>query len=88
MWFTYQHASRGGLHDIQLNDVSDFTLTDQAMGQMGITDAERQAIYTVVAGVLHLGNIDFEEDPDSKGSVLYSDSHVLLGPWSASAWGS
>lgn len=47
------------------------------MGQMGISDAERQAIYMVVAGVLHLGNVDFEEDPESKGTVFYTNSDIL-----------
>lgn len=74
------HSSRGGLHDIQLDDVSDFSLTDKAMSQMGITDAERVAIYQVVAGVLHLGNVAFEEDPDSKGGcrVMSSTEGSLL----------
>ena len=52
----------GSLHDIQLDDQRDFQLTDSAMTSMGMSDDERLAIYTVVAGVLHLGNIAFEED--------------------------
>jgi len=62
-----QFLTRGGLRDIQLDDVGDFELTDQAMTHMGLSDAEKLAIYGIVAGVLHLGNIMFEEDPGSKG---------------------
>jgi len=64
---SFQFVQKGGLHDIQLDDVSDFKLTDDAMTQMGLNEAEKLGIYGIVAGVLHLGNISFEEDPDSKG---------------------
>ena len=41
---------------------------DNAMTNMGMNDNEKLAIYQVVAGVLHLGNIMFEEDQeDTKG---------------------
>jgi len=58
---------KGGLRDIQLDDVGDFELTDQAMTHMGLSDSEKLAIYGIVAGVLHLGNIMFEDDPAAKG---------------------
>ena len=34
------------------------------MTQMGMNDGEKMGIYTIVAAVLHLGNIVFEEDVD------------------------
>lgn len=35
---------------------------------MGLSDAERLNIYTMVASVLHLGNVAFEDNPeDTKG---------------------
>lgn len=61
------YMSKGGMTDIQLDDVKDFQLTDQAMSHMGMSDADKTAIYTVIAGVLHLGNVCFEEDVESKG---------------------
>jgi Myosin head (motor domain) len=60
--------AKGSLKDIQLDDVNDFELTDRAMTRMGINDGEKVAIYAIVAGVLHLGNISFEDDPATKGS--------------------
>lgn len=62
-----QYLSKGSLKDIQLDDVADFELTDRAMTRMGLSDVEKLAIYGIVAGVLHLGNICFEDDPASKG---------------------
>ena len=61
-----QFLKHGSLQDIQLDDLNDFTLTDKAMTAMGMSDNEKLAIYSVVAGVLHLGNIAFEEDHDDK----------------------
>ena len=54
----------GSLKDIQMDDIADFQLTDAAMTHMGLSDAEKLAIYTVIAGVLHLGNVSFEESQD------------------------
>ena len=61
----------GFLKDIQLDDARDFKVTDAAMASMGMSDNERMSIYTVVAAVLHVGNITFEEDHnDKKGTLL------------------
>ena len=62
-----QYLKKGSMRDIQLDDMRDFQLTDKAMTQMGMTDEEKFSIYGAVAGVLHLGNVLFEEDPESKG---------------------
>lgn len=71
----------GSLHDIQLDDVADFETTDKAMTMMGMSDAEKMAIYTVVAGVLHLGNVEFEEEQEgTKGGGG--------GHWGAKVWDS
>ena len=66
---------KGSLRDIQLDDVRDFEITDSAMTAMGMTDNEKLNIYTIVAGVLHLGNVFFEDDPESKGVQVTWDDH-------------
>ncbi len=69
----------------------DFTRTDKAMTQMGMTEDEKLAIYTIVAGVLHLGNIEFEEDEGAKGKILvgalpywHTNSQIQCNAWHAS----
>ena len=52
----------GSLNDRVLDDVRDFKVCDEAMTKMGVSDADKMAIFNLVAGVLHLGNITFEED--------------------------
>ncbi|KAG5872399.1 hypothetical protein JTB14_017420 [Gonioctena quinquepunctata] len=75
------HKKDGPLRDILLDDVEDFLALDQALSCLGMTDSERLQIYTTVAAVLHLGNIEFEENPeDTRGGcrVVSSKEKSLL----------
>lgn len=52
------------------------------MTRLGLTEVERMEIYTMVAAVLHLGNITFEDNPeDTKGGsriCANSEKAVLM----------
>ena len=77
-----QFLRHGSLRDIQLDDKNDFNLTDKAMTMMGMSEAEKLGIYTVVAGVLHLGNVEFEENTeDSKGEWVGEQQNYLTKIW-------
>uniref|UniRef100_A0A336MXX6 CSON008982 protein n=1 Tax=Culicoides sonorensis TaxID=179676 RepID=A0A336MXX6_CULSO len=54
----------GPLRDPLLDDLKDFQELDQALARLGITEEHKNSIYALVAAVLHLGNIRFEENPD------------------------
>uniref|UniRef100_A0A336N3K1 CSON010499 protein n=1 Tax=Culicoides sonorensis TaxID=179676 RepID=A0A336N3K1_CULSO len=58
------HLSIGPLRDPLLDDLKDFQELDQALARLGITEEHKNSIYALVAAVLHLGNIRFEENPD------------------------
>uniref|UniRef100_A0A6M2DFQ7 Putative myosin class ii heavy chain n=1 Tax=Xenopsylla cheopis TaxID=163159 RepID=A0A6M2DFQ7_XENCH len=65
----------GGLRDPLLDDVKDFQLLDQALKRIGLSDAECFEIYSLVAAVLHLGNVGFEETPeDTRGGCRVATS--------------
>jgi myosin-1 len=38
-----------------------FSVFQQAMSVMGLTDEDQFSVLTIVAGILHLGNINFIE---------------------------
>ncbi|KAG8194895.1 hypothetical protein JTE90_029186 [Oedothorax gibbosus] len=57
-------CQKGSLHDPMLDDIKNFLALDKALSNMGLSGSERQDIYTVVAAVLHLGNVTFEDNPD------------------------
>lgn len=65
-----QYLKQGSLHDPVLDDVRDFQVCDGAMTHLGISNEDKHSIYTLVASVLHLGNIVFEENmEDTKGEL-------------------
>lgn len=48
---------------------------DAALSRMGLSDDEKLQMYTLVAAVLHLGNIEFEDDPeDTRGGCRAKQS--------------
>lgn len=58
----------GALKDPLLDDLGDFNRMVVAMKRIGLDDTEKLNLFRVVAGVLHLGNIDFEETGSTSGS--------------------
>lgn len=61
-----EYIKKGPLKDILLDDVGDFAVLDMALNRIGLNDKDRFEIYKTVAAVLHLGNIEFEDNPDDK----------------------
>ncbi|XP_022685723.1 unconventional myosin-VI-like [Varroa jacobsoni] len=66
------HHKRGPLKDPVLDDSEDFKRLDKSLELIGLDKQQRYYVYGVVASVLHLGNVQFEENPDDKkgGSKL------------------
>ncbi|CAH2070936.1 unnamed protein product, partial [Iphiclides podalirius] len=62
-----QQKAKGGLRDPILDDVEDFQRLHQALRRVGLSEAEEEAVYRVVAAVLHLGNVRFEEEGGARG---------------------
>lgn len=52
----------------------------QALGRLGLTSAERFELYSTVAAVLHLGNVQFEESAEGSkgGSAVAPGSEASL----------
>ncbi|XP_028421499.1 myosin VIb isoform X1 [Perca flavescens] len=74
-----KHLQVGALKDPLLDDQGDFSRMCVAMKKIGLDDTEKLDLFRVVAGVLHLGNIDFEETGSSSGGcVLKNQSGQTL----------
>ncbi|XP_073725723.1 unconventional myosin-VI [Misgurnus anguillicaudatus] len=65
-----EHGKLGALKDPLLDDLGDFNRMVAAMKKIGLDDTEKLNLFKVVAGVLHLGNIDFEETGSSSGGCI------------------
>ncbi|CAL4954799.1 unnamed protein product [Urochloa decumbens] len=56
-----------------INDAEEYLATRKAMDTVGITEQEQEAIFQVVAAVLHLGNINFAKGREVDSSILKDD---------------
>ncbi|CAM0882391.1 unnamed protein product [Alopecurus aequalis] len=56
-----------------INDAEEYLATRNAMDMVGITEQEQEAIFRVVAAVLHLGNINFAKGSEADSSVIKDD---------------
>lgn len=74
------HIEKGSLKDPILDDFEGFHELDQALSRLGLHDAQRFEIYALVAAVLHLGNVSFEEIPDDArgGCQVTKSSEQIL----------
>ncbi|XP_037818976.1 myosin heavy chain 95F isoform X3 [Lucilia sericata] len=69
------HTQKGPLKDPIIDDYNHFQNLDKALGRLGLSEAQKLEIYSLVAACLHLGNISFEEIPDdARGGCQVSDS--------------
>uniref|UniRef100_A0A5B7AQU0 Putative myosin-9 n=1 Tax=Davidia involucrata TaxID=16924 RepID=A0A5B7AQU0_DAVIN len=58
---------------VGISDARDYLATRRAMDIVGIGEKEQEAIFRVVAAILHLGNIDFTKGKEIDSSVLKDD---------------
>ncbi|XP_050806071.1 unconventional myosin-VI isoform X2 [Gopherus flavomarginatus] len=65
-----EYLKAGSLKDPLLDDHGDFNRMCTAMKKIGLDVAEKLDLFRVVAGVLHLGNIDFEEAGSTSGGCI------------------
>ncbi|CAH0725342.1 unnamed protein product, partial [Brenthis ino] len=64
-----QQQAKGGLRDPILDDVEDFQRLHQALSRVGLTEEEKTSVYRTVAALLHLGNVEFEEEAGARGGA-------------------
>ncbi|XP_072290391.1 unconventional myosin-VI-like isoform X2 [Eucyclogobius newberryi] len=62
-----EHVKHGPLKDPLLDDQLDFSRMSDAMKKIGLDQSEKLDLFRTVAGVMHLGNIDFEEAGSTSG---------------------
>ncbi|ESQ35040.1 hypothetical protein EUTSA_v10006551mg [Eutrema salsugineum] len=57
-----------------VDDASEYLETRRAMDVVGISNEEQEAIFRVVAAILHLGNIDFGKGEEIDSSVIKDEN--------------
>ena len=58
-----------------VDDAADFKEVNEAFGEIGFTADEQTSLYTIVAGILHLGNVTFIENPSNSEESIIPAEH-------------
>ncbi|KAL8215013.1 hypothetical protein R6Q57_004462 [Mikania cordata] len=58
---------------VGVNDAHDYLATRRAMDIVGISQKEQDAIFRVVASILHLGNLEFTKGEEVDSAILKDD---------------
>ncbi|KAL3644945.1 hypothetical protein CASFOL_010125 [Castilleja foliolosa] len=71
---TFHYLNQSNCHElVGVSDAHDYLATRRAMDIVGISQKEQDAIFRVVASVLHIGNIEFAKGKEVDSSVLKND---------------
>ncbi|XP_048425701.1 myosin-11 isoform X4 [Pyrus x bretschneideri] len=74
----YHYLNQSNCYELDgTSDQHNYLSTRRAMDVVGINAVEQEAIFRVVAAILHLGNIDFANGGDNDSSVLKNDESLF-----------
>jgi myosin-1 len=72
----YSYTSKSKCYDVQgIDDVADFKDTTNAMKVIGMTQAEQDEIFRMLAAILWIGNISYRENDEGNAEV--ADQSVI-----------
>ncbi|EUB58330.1 Myosin-VI [Echinococcus granulosus] len=76
---SHDHKDQGPLHDIKMDDLEDFKTSIKVMTEMGLNETTQESIFSILAGILHLGNVVFQESLSTHGGcTITSQSQPSL----------
>ncbi|KAL0009970.1 hypothetical protein SO802_005078 [Lithocarpus litseifolius] len=68
---TFHYLNQSNCYELNgVNDAHEYLATRRAMEIVGINEEEQEAIFRVVAAILHLGNINFAKGKEIDSSVI------------------
>ncbi|KAL6505195.1 hypothetical protein OROGR_025012 [Orobanche gracilis] len=71
---TFHYLNQSNCYElVGISDAHDYLATRRAMDIVGISQKEQDAIFRVVAAILHIGNIEFAKGKEIDSSVLKND---------------
>ncbi|KAI7982475.1 Myosin-11 [Camellia lanceoleosa] len=71
---TFRYLNQSNCYElVGVSDAHDYLATRRAMDIVGVSQQEQDAIFRVVAAILHLGNIEFAKGIEIDSSILKDD---------------
>ncbi|VVB06123.1 unnamed protein product [Arabis nemorensis] len=75
---SFRYLNQSSCYELDgVNDAEEYLATRRAMNVVGISEKEQDAIFRVVAAILHLGNIEFSKGEDADSSSLKDEQSVF-----------
>ncbi|KAI9680100.1 MAG: class II myosin [Caeruleum heppii] len=76
---SYLYTSRSKCLDVPgMDDAADFNDTMNAMKVIGLSQAEQDDIFRMLAAVLWIGNVEFGEDKDGNAAISGTDTTAFI----------
>uniref|UniRef100_A0A7E4VJX7 Myosin motor domain-containing protein n=1 Tax=Panagrellus redivivus TaxID=6233 RepID=A0A7E4VJX7_PANRE len=74
-----RQSSSGVMTDALVDDRADFMALQKALIDIGFTEDQRDDVFSTIAGILHLGNIEFTaSDENHGGCIIASEASEAL----------
>ncbi|CAI9100665.1 OLC1v1037811C1 [Oldenlandia corymbosa var. corymbosa] len=71
---SFHYLNQSNCYELDgVNDAEEYLATRRAMDIVGISEEEQEAIFRVVAAILHLGNVEFAKGKEIDSSVIKDD---------------
>ncbi|CAG7905393.1 unnamed protein product [Brassica rapa] len=75
---SFRYLNQSSCYELDgVNDAEEYIATRRAMDVVGISETEQDAIFRVVAAILHLGNIEFCKGEDADSSSLKDEQSMF-----------
>ncbi|XP_049882517.1 unconventional myosin-Va isoform X2 [Pectinophora gossypiella] len=74
---SFQYLNQGGSPNIDgVDDLKTFNETKNALTTLGVTETEQQNMFTVLACILHLGNVELACEPDGPTTDTQDGAYI------------
>jgi myosin-1 len=78
----FYFLNQSGTYEVStINDVQDYAEVIQSMSTIGFSEADQQNIHTIIAAVLHLGNVAFVEGGKGAAAPAYPEVMQLASQY-------
>ncbi|KAE9604687.1 putative myosin ATPase [Lupinus albus] len=72
---SFHYLNQSNCYELDsVNDADEYVAIRRAMDSIGISEEEQEAIFRVVAAVLHLGNVEFSKGEEIDSSVIKDEN--------------
>ncbi|VDN12797.1 unnamed protein product [Dibothriocephalus latus] len=81
----YHYVNQGGNGPVDgIDDVEEFLETIKSMQSLDFTNEEIEVVFTILAALLHFGNVNYDQTPDEEAFIAVRCACILLSIYKSS----